>query len=78
MHKLRLLCNAYNIMLFKRHVHTGSRFKSNCSPCSWDVMMSCWAVQSQHRPVFTSLVKKLFVLLDHDSNYSQAHLTHIH
>ena len=52
-----------------QHVHTASRFNGASSPCSWDVMMSCWAAQPQRRPVFTSLVKKLFVLLDQDSNY---------
>ena len=39
------------------------------SPCSWDMMMSCWSAHPHQRPEFTSLVKKLFDLLDRNSNY---------
>ena len=35
--------------------------------------MSCWTAQPQERPVFTSLVNKLFDLLDRDSNYLKLH-----
>ena len=35
--------------------------------------MSYWAAQSQQRPIFTSLVKELFDLLDYDSNYLKLH-----
>ena len=42
---------------------------THCSPCSWDMMMSCWIFHPQQRPAFTSLVKELFDMLDSDSTY---------
>ena len=38
-------------------------------PHSWAMMMSCWALHPQQRPLFTNLVNELFDMLDKDSNY---------
>ena len=39
------------------------------SPCSWDMMMSCWMSHPHQRPAFSSLVNQLFDMLDSDSTY---------
>ena len=38
-------------------------------PHSWAMMMSCWNLDPWQRPLFTDLVRELFVMLDKDSNY---------
>ena len=36
---------------------------------SWAMMMSCWDLHPQQRPLFTDLVIEIFDMLDKDSNY---------
>ena len=77
MHKLRLLCNTYLKNYYMTCTHCLEIY-GTCSPCSWGVMMSCWAAHPQQRPVFTSLVKKLFVFAGPRFKLLKAHLTHFH